>query len=321
MNWEKIKWFYEACKELNISKTSDRLNISQPALSRHISCLEEIVGSKLFNRSRTGLVLTESGIRVFEIAKNMAQQVKSLNEFKSMGNQFHKNTLNLETSVTLATMWLPHYIPKFVEKNPGIQLYIEGIQDEAHFLCGGADVAISTYMPNRKDLKQEHLLTFHLGLYASPDYLQKHGFPKNISELESHQFISHGKKELHQYGVGINSMFEKDNNLKLKAPIVMNMGTSIVTVASKGMGIIVLSSEYPGLPECGLVQILPEINCEVEVFLSYPREKSNYLPIRKLKNFLQMELNNNTKELSKNVIKFQNMQSRQSGSLQNSCAY
>ncbi len=307
MNWEKIKWFYEACAELNISKTAKRLNLSQPALSRHVSDLEHNVGYKLFNRSHSGLSLTPKGVQLFELSKEIAGKVQSIEKLTMFRGESGRKNLKIETSVTLATMWFPHYIPNFIKENPEIQLDLDGLQDEEKLLTGEADVAISTYIPNRTDLIQESLMTFHLGLYASPDYLEKHGKPLSIEDLKTHKFISYGKNELHHYGTGINTFFENLDDFQLQSPIVMNMGTSIVTVASKGVGIIVLSSEYPGLPESNLVQILPQVKCEVEIFISFPRAKEGCVPVEKLKSFLKKELRqNNEQDLESSVVKFQN---------------
>ena len=307
MNWEKIKWFYEACSELNISKTAKRLNLSQPALSRHVRDLEHNVGYKLFNRSHSGLSLTPKGFKLFDLSKEIAEKMQSIEKLTMFKDESGRKSLKIETSVTLATMWFPHYVPNFIKENPEIQLDLDGLQDEEKLLNGKADVAISTYIPNRTDLVQESLMTFHLGLYASPDYLEKQGTPLSIEDLKHHKFISYGKNELHQYGIGINALFENINDFQLQSPIVMNMGTSIVTVASKGIGIIVLSSEYPGLPESNLVHILPQIKCEVEIFISFPREKEGYSPVQKLKSFLKKELTqNNENNLESSVVKLQN---------------
>ena len=61
MDLKVLKSFITVCETGNITRASERLFISQPALTRQIKDLEEEVGSILFDRSTRALSLTESG--------------------------------------------------------------------------------------------------------------------------------------------------------------------------------------------------------------------------------------------------------------------
>lgn len=61
INYNKLRYFYEVSNTLNLTKASESLYISQPALSRHISDLESEFGAKLFTRTNRNLLLTEVG--------------------------------------------------------------------------------------------------------------------------------------------------------------------------------------------------------------------------------------------------------------------
>jgi len=61
MELRHIRYFIAAAEELNISKASRRLNVSQPAMSRLIRDLESELGAQLFIRERFGLSLTTAG--------------------------------------------------------------------------------------------------------------------------------------------------------------------------------------------------------------------------------------------------------------------
>lgn len=290
LNWEKIRYFYEVSCDLNISKTAERLNISQPALSRHIRFFEENLGYPLFVRSNSGLLLTEKGKRMQKFAENMAAQAGTIDTlFKSVALSSSKK-LKIETSVTLATMWFPHYLPKFVKENPHLRVSLEGVLDESLFLRNHeSDVAISTYLQGRSDLVYRYLMTFSLGLYASPQYLKEHGIPKSIQDLKNHKLVGYASGLFHQYGDEINRVFI-ENRSSADSFIEINMGASLVTVASKGVGIIALSKEYPGLPDANLVRILPEISSFVDTFLVTPKERPNPTKAKLLYEYLCHEL-------------------------------
>lgn len=61
MNYNKLRYFYEASRTLNLTRAAENLYISQPALSKHIADIEQDVGIPLFVRTNRNLVLTRGG--------------------------------------------------------------------------------------------------------------------------------------------------------------------------------------------------------------------------------------------------------------------
>ncbi len=73
---ELYRIFYEVAKAGNITQASNALNISQPAVTKHIKNLEYQLGATLFIRNRKGVILTESGKKLFVYIKTIYLQVK-----------------------------------------------------------------------------------------------------------------------------------------------------------------------------------------------------------------------------------------------------
>src|SRR5512139_2852780 len=71
MELRHLRYFTAAAEELNISKASRRLNVSQPAMSRLIRDLEEELGTPLFVRERFGLALTAAGEKLLAYARQI----------------------------------------------------------------------------------------------------------------------------------------------------------------------------------------------------------------------------------------------------------
>ena len=68
LNYHHLRYFWVAAREGGVTRASQRLHISQPAVSAQIRELEQALGEKLFNRSGRTLVLTEAGRTVYRYA-------------------------------------------------------------------------------------------------------------------------------------------------------------------------------------------------------------------------------------------------------------
>lgn len=79
VNFELYKVFYFVVKYKNITKTSEHLKVSQPAITKHIKNLENILGMKLIIKTSQGVALTEKG---FELYKNVKQPIERLLEIE-----------------------------------------------------------------------------------------------------------------------------------------------------------------------------------------------------------------------------------------------
>ena len=86
MDLLEIKYFLKIAAAGGLSRAAVPLGVSQPALSRHIASLEEVLGQKLFYRHGRGVSLTEAGRRFHEVAKNVIQQLSDVQEELSGGS-------------------------------------------------------------------------------------------------------------------------------------------------------------------------------------------------------------------------------------------
>ena len=124
INYELYKVFYEVVINGSISKASESMYISQPAVTQSIKNLEEKLGGKLLIRTKKGIVLTEEGKVLFDYVK------KGVESFKNGENAF-LNYLNLDSgsirigaSTTITRNILMPYLEKFHKKYPKVDIKI-----------------------------------------------------------------------------------------------------------------------------------------------------------------------------------------------------
>ena len=99
VNLELYRIFVVVANELNITKASEKLHISQPAVTKHIKNLEGIIGTTLFKRSNKGLVLTEEGTVLYEELKDPINDIikidSKISKNKNVNLGSHNHLLNI----------------------------------------------------------------------------------------------------------------------------------------------------------------------------------------------------------------------------------
>jgi DNA-binding transcriptional LysR family regulator len=78
LDWDKLRIFHTAAESGSFTHAAEKLNMSQSAVSRQISALEEDLGLKLFIRHARGLVLTEVGEQLFRTAHRMQAELQAV---------------------------------------------------------------------------------------------------------------------------------------------------------------------------------------------------------------------------------------------------
>lgn len=93
INLNTLKYFYEIANAKNITKASENLNISQPALTKALKQLESDLNTKLFIRSKKGVILTEAGEILYDYTKstltNLFSTLNVINQDKNKGGHLY----------------------------------------------------------------------------------------------------------------------------------------------------------------------------------------------------------------------------------------
>ena len=121
---ELYKVFYTVAKNKHMTKSSEELHISQPAISQSIKKLEEQLGGTLFLRSNKGMELTEEGKMFFEYIKGALELINNAeNEFTSF-KDLTKGEIKIGCSTTLTKLVLIDAINKFNKDYPNINIIV-----------------------------------------------------------------------------------------------------------------------------------------------------------------------------------------------------
>ncbi len=189
MDWDKLKVFHAAAEAGSFTHAGEQLGLSQSAVSRQVSALEQALNVSLFHRHARGLILTEQGELLYRTAHEVFMKLESARAKLTDSRERPNGDLKVTTTVGLGTHWLTPKIGEFVDLYPDIRISLIMTDEELDLAMREADVAIRLRIPTQPDLIQRKLFSVHFHVYASPEYLKRFGTPSKIEDLDNHRIM------------------------------------------------------------------------------------------------------------------------------------
>ena len=287
MDWDKLRIFHAVAEAGSFTHAGEALNLSQSAVSRQISALEESLNVPLFHRHARGLILTEQGELLYSTAREVFAKLAMTEGLLTESKDRPKGPLKVTTSVGFGSIWLTPRIREFLELYPDIHVAMVVDDSELDLSMREADVAIRMSPPRQPDLVQRHLMTVRVHLYAAPEYLKKHGTPRRAEELDQHRLVVYGDESRAPIS---NINWALEAGLKPgheRRPILqVNNTYGMLRAVTSGIGIAALA-DYVAAEAPELVRILPELTGPpVEAYFVYPEELRSSKRISVFRDFL-----------------------------------
>ena len=287
MDWDKLRIFHAVADAGSFTRAGEGLNLSQSAVGRQISTLEESLQVKLFHRHARGLKLTEQGDRLFRTAHEVYGKLAMAEARITESRERPQGPLKITTTVAFGSIWLTSRIKDFVGLYPDIEVSLVLADSELDLSMREADAAIRMTPPRQPDLVQRHLMTMYYHVYAAPGYLKEKGMPKTAEDLDNHQLVVYGEDATPPID-NLNWLLEvgvKDGGPR-KPILRVNSIYGIFRAVQSGLGIAALP-DYMSREAGNLVEVLPEIEGpSIDVYFVYPEELRKNKRIGVLRDYL-----------------------------------
>ena len=273
MDWDKLRVFHAVAEAGSFTRAGDSLNLSQSAVSRQISGLENSLKVPLFHRHARGLILTEQGEMLYRTAHEILAKVTIAEAQLSESTERPQGPLRITTTVAFGSVWLTSRIKDFLLLYPDIDVTLVLADTELDLSMRQADVAIRMMPPRQPDLIQRHLMTMRYHIFAAPEYLKKHGMPKTPEDLDNHRIVVFGE-DAHQPVPNLNWLLEAGTrpSRKRQAALKVNSTYAIFRAVQSGLGLGALP-DYMSRESGNLVEVLPELRGPtVDTFFVYAEE-------------------------------------------------
>ena len=288
MDWDKLRIFQAAAEAGSFTHAGETLGLSQSAVSRQVSALEQDLGAPLFHRHARGLILTEQGETLLKAVHDVSLKLDAVRSRLIDTREKPQGELRVTTTLALGANWLSQRLGEFVELFPEVKLQLLLTDDELDLGMREADVALRLHEPMQPDLIRRRLFTVHFHAYASADYLTKSGQPRVIEDLDHHRLVAFGAPTATHFLYELNSLLTVGRDAKSpRLPhLTINNLAAIIRAVEHGVGIAVLP-DYCVAPNSGLVRLLPQADMpEMDCFLVYTEEMKNVARLQAFRDFL-----------------------------------
>jgi DNA-binding transcriptional LysR family regulator len=261
MDWDKLRIFHAVASAGSFTHAGQMLTLSQSAVSRQISALEEEITTPLFQRHARGLTLTDEGELLYGAVSDVLARLAEVEEALKNVQEAPRGTLKITASHGIGTYWLLPRLEEFLKECPEVEVHLVMEDRELDLAQREADLAIRMRAPVQADLIQRKLFAVHYHMYATQTYLDGHGTPKTIEDLCNHTIIAYGETAAPEIR-DINWLLDVTRRVMKPGAkgrfVRINNVTGILQATEAGIGVAAVP-DYVAADRPHLVRVLPDI--------------------------------------------------------------
>jgi DNA-binding transcriptional LysR family regulator len=202
MNWDDIKIFLEVARAERLSTAAKRLSMDASTVSRRLHKLEESIGTKLFDRTQDGHVLTADGEMLLTSACKMEQDAQHALSNIHSNNEDNCGLVRIGVTEALGNFFVSPNLLSLQQRHPNIDVHLLLFSRYVKISRNEADIAIAVERPKSTSMIVSKLCDYKLQLYVHQDYLDK-SLDKSQDRNVQQNFA------LHPHGITLDNLAEQ----------------------------------------------------------------------------------------------------------------
>lgn len=252
MNWDDTRIFLAIYRERSLRGAARIVGVDQATVGRRLATLERALGSTLFLRTSGGYVPTSVGEVALRTAEKMEQLAADLVRQAQGVDQRLAGEVRVTTTDTIGLEFVMAAIRKLHDEHPDVRVLLNTSTQVQNLPKREADIAVRTIKPDNPDLITRRLAAWPMALYASADYLERHGEPVSGTGFEGHDlvfYLPHMQARRTLTLVGESTQAGR---------IVSGLDSSLMLRAAVRVGLGLGELPIPIAERDGLVRVWPE---------------------------------------------------------------
>lgn len=236
-----LRAFCQTVRLGSVSRASEALFVSQPAVSQQLQALERELGVVLFERSGRRLVPSREGQLLYEMAQPLVESIDGLEaSFRDKVRGLDAGELNIAANSSTILYLLPKIVERFRQRHPTVRLTLHNAisADGTDLLrSDAADLAVGSMMDVPADLSYAPVYRFQQVLIAPPDHPLTARRHITLEDLSPYPLVLPPRRQItwrlvdlvfQQHRVPYTVALEVGGWEVIKQYVAMGMGISIV---------------------------------------------------------------------------------------------
>ncbi|APV34665.1 LysR family transcriptional regulator [Acinetobacter soli] len=191
---QEMAIFVKVVETGSFSETARQMGATPSAISRAISRLEKVLGTRLLQRTTRKLRLSESGQQIYVNCLDMVNAAQAVMESSGQFHSEPQGTVRMSVPKAVGHFMLHPHMPEFFQRYPKIDVQMLLEDRYVDFIDDGVDLAIRITDHPPGGLMGRRLIEINHLLCATPQYLAEHGTPGQPQDLKQHSCIYLGEQ-------------------------------------------------------------------------------------------------------------------------------
>lgn len=264
--------------------------MTQPAISRQVTALEERLGTRLVHRTTQSVTLTHEGRQLLERARELINETDSLLDWAAQSREKPVGHVRISVSVSLG-LFLAANIHRLLDLHEDLSVELVLRDTFGNLIEEGLDAQVRIGEAADSSLISRRIGWTRYLLVACPKYLSLRGTPTHPSELTGHWCVVHqgdATDDVWWFRDG-SSLSEDRISVAVRGRVWSNNASAVhrATLAGQGIAYVSVLMVSEDIAAGRLVELLPEYPCRrYPIYVDYPSQRHLPLRVRAVLDFL-----------------------------------
>jgi DNA-binding transcriptional LysR family regulator len=287
MDLNGVSLFLRVVETGSFTRAADELNMTTSGVSRALMRLEEDLGVRLLQRTTRKLSLTAAGRVYFDQVRGALAAVSEASLAASEMGEEPRGAVRVTASPAMVGQMIP-FVAEFLERYPKIRVELLSSQGIVDLVEQGLDLAVRVGRLSDSSLIARRVGSLVTGLFASREYVARHGRPRRPADLARHNCVLFRGQD------GKDTWLLRDGDREYPVEVTGSLEVddipSIHHAVAAGIGIGIISFFSSSRME-GVVRILPRyISGELPISLVSPSKRLEPARVVLFRDFLAAKL-------------------------------
>ena len=273
---ESLRVYLRVVDCLSFTRAANQLQMPRSTVSTSVRDLEERLGVRLLTRSTRSVAPTQDGAAFYERCARVLNDYDELETLFQASTQPLSGRLSVSVPGRMGRLIFAPALPKLLEQYPGLEVELSSTDREVDLIQDGIDCAIRVGDITGSSLVARPLGMLEMANCAAPAYLERHGTPQSIDELENHFAV--------RYASPTNSRVESWDfetpdgvqEMPMRSRVTANHAEALIACCLAGLGMIQVPAYdvRDDIRNGTLIEVLPKARAPaMPINIVYPHRR------------------------------------------------